>query len=182
MKTTLIVLFLVCLLTACSRQPQPAELNPAILSDPTPLESLGAAQTITPTIFSTPAPDTAAHAPDEAEVIGQLALGKTTKPEEIAEIARQHLAGQLQIPVDGVSVTGIDAAEWPDLTLGCGKSADHRQVRQSPLPVPGFRFVLAASDSSYEYHSGGGWLVFCGKAKAAFDEGILIPTGTYGSP
>jgi hypothetical protein len=94
---------------------------------------------------------------------------------EIVERARQHLADRIDLPLETVLLVGSEPSEWNDLSLGCGKPSPEFQKRSLSNPIPGFRILLSAVEETYEYHSGGEWLVFCGIAKSGLNNKILLP-------
>jgi hypothetical protein len=83
-------------------------------------------------------------------------------PEQIAELARQHLAARLGFPLDIVNVLGFEPAEWDDLSLGCAGSAGKQPDRALARLIPGYKILLSAMDMEHEYHSGDLWMVYCG--------------------
>ena len=62
--------------------------------------------------------------------------------------AVQDLAARLSLSSDEIEVAALEAAAWPDSALGCnaGSSTDSAET-------PGYRILLRAGDSLYEYHT-----------------------------
>jgi hypothetical protein len=182
MDRRFLILILVCVLAACSAPG--ATISPGSIEQDV---RAGATEQEVETDMTLPAAVPTASQPTHTEEVDTdspvtLPLGETSKPEEISEIARQHLADTLGVPIRQITISQTGAAEWPDVTLGCATKSQKGLGRQSSRPVPGFRYLLVADDDLYEYHSGGGWLVFCGRSKTSFGDGIPLPTGTVGIP
>lgn len=66
--------------------------------------------------------------------------------------AREDLASRLAVSEGAIELVSIEAVEWRDSSLGCP------QPGQMYLQVitPGYRFVLRADSTTYEYHSARG--------------------------
>ena len=81
---------------------------------------------------------------------------RTPQPSD-RERAKAHLAAELGISPDAVTVVSAEPVNWPDASLGCAKPGQmYAQVITS-----GYRIVLEVDGKTYEYHSGGGRIVRC---------------------
>jgi hypothetical protein len=89
--------------------------------------------------------------------------------EQAVEKARGALAQQLGVPADVVEVREVEAADWPDASLGCGSAGG----LYAQVITPGFRVVLAASQKIYRVNVGGGRAVVCGEGLAVAAPGVL---------
>jgi len=135
--------FLVAMLTlscaAGTSEPEPrAPAVPSRTATAEPAPSRAAAGSVMPPSAS-PAPSSStspqASVPAEAE-----------KP---VRIARQDLAKRQGIPVDIVQVTKVEPVEWPDTSLGCPEPGK----AYAQVITPGYRVLLSAQGSTYEYHT-----------------------------
>jgi hypothetical protein len=86
------------------------------------------------------------------------ALTPTPALQELADQAREDLAGRLKISIDQIDLLRIVPAKWPYDSVGCplpaGESADST--------APGYQILLKASDQEYMYHTDGkNWIGFC---------------------
>jgi hypothetical protein len=62
---------------------------------------------------------------------------------------KNDLAQKISISLDKITVLEVDAVEWPDGSLGCGKpGTEYVQV-----VTPGFRISLEANGSIFFYHT-----------------------------
>lgn len=71
---------------------------------------------------------------------------------------KQDLAGRLAIPVEDIDLLEMSEVEWSDSSLDCP------QPDMSYLQVitPGYRIILQANDTPYEYHSNrDSYFVYC---------------------
>jgi hypothetical protein len=92
----------------------------------------------------------------------RIPLPVNATPEATVELARQHLAARLGLPLETITMERLEPAEWDDLDLGCGSAAGMQPDRAFARLIPGYSILLSASQQEYEYHSGGLWLVYCG--------------------
>jgi len=107
-------------------------------------EAPGPAPEGTPTEEPTDTPAPTTPPPDEPEVPDDA--------EAAVAWARGDLASRLSAVEEEIALVAIEAVEWRDSSLGCP------QPGQMYLQVitPGYRFVLRADDTTYEYHSARG--------------------------
>jgi len=68
-------------------------------------------------------------------------------PAQIAAI--NALADALGAPVDHIKIMSVEAAEWPDSCLG----VSYPNARCAQAITPGFRIILEANGTQYEYHT-----------------------------
>jgi hypothetical protein len=66
-----------------------------------------------------------------------------------ARAAMEALAAALGLSIDEISLVSVEAVDWPDHCLG----VVHMGVMCAQGVVPGFRVLLAANDTQYEYHT-----------------------------
>jgi len=88
-------------------------------------------------------------------------LRRMVSPEKTVTSAQEDLARRLGIPVGEVTVVSVVGDEFPASNLGCPCP----KCPELPIPaiVTGQRITLAAQGKNYEYHAGGGMMVFCGE-------------------
>ena len=68
---------------------------------------------------------------------------------QVVNLVKQHLARQLGISVDQITLSDIKPVVWRDAGLGCPKpGVDYIQVE-----TPGYRIVLEAQGQTYNYHT-----------------------------
>lgn len=72
-------------------------------------------------------------------------------------LAVAHLAQQLGISPDAITVVTIEEVTWPDASLGCPQPG----MMYAQVLTPGYRLVLEAAGKTYEYHAGRGRVVSC---------------------
>jgi hypothetical protein len=67
----------------------------------------------------------------------------------LVEVAKQHLAEELDISVDKIDVSAINAVSWPNSCLGC---AEIGEVCLSVI-TPGYQILLTVDDRIYAVHT-----------------------------
>lgn len=70
---------------------------------------------------------------------------------ELVRIAKEDLAGRVNIGVNKIELIRFDEVTWPDGSLGCPRT----DMRYKQLLVNGSLIVLRVDGVDYEYHSGG---------------------------
>jgi hypothetical protein len=63
--------------------------------------------------------------------------------------ARDALALQLGISAEQITVINVESVEWPDSCLGVSKPG----IACAMMITPGYRVILRANNSDYEYHT-----------------------------
>lgn len=63
--------------------------------------------------------------------------------------AKQDVATRVSVPVDQVQVVSVTRVAWPDSSLGCPKPGQ----MYSQIVTPGYKIVLQADGTTYEYHT-----------------------------
>ena len=69
--------------------------------------------------------------------------------EALVTLAQQDLARRLGLAPEVMRVASVEAAEWPDASLGCPQPGE----MYAQVVTPGFRIVLEARGERYEYHT-----------------------------
>jgi hypothetical protein len=77
--------------------------------------------------------------------------------EALVTLAQQDLARRLDLASDVIRAASVEAAEWPDASLGCPQPGE----MYAQVITPGFRIVLEAQGVSYEYHADSERRVIC---------------------
>ena len=123
---------------ACGAVPSPTVT-------PSPTAPRLPAPTASPTTTPTPAPTRVPPLVVTAVTTPVFPAGSVSA----VSAAVQDLSQKLNVPVSSISVTSVQAYEWPDSSLGCP------QPGQMYLQVitPGYKIVLTANGKDYEYHS-----------------------------
>lgn len=89
----------------------------------------------------------------------RIPLHRAMTIEEIVDLAREHLVERLDVPLESVEVVSVEEVEFVDRSTNCtppGNCPD--QAFQGPQL--GYRIVLEAEGTLYEYHWQGRWLLF----------------------
>lgn len=69
--------------------------------------------------------------------------------ETAVEAAVADLSQQKGIPADQITVTSVEAMDWPDTSLGCPQEG----FMYAQVITPGYLIILEAQGQSYEYHT-----------------------------
>jgi len=93
---------------------------------------------------------------DEEAPPGEVVI-LDTQVRALVELARQHLARRLDLPLRRVFVVDAYPVDWPDARLGCILGEE----TVPPTPVAGYRIVLQVGETTYIYHSDYRQVVFC---------------------
>jgi hypothetical protein len=64
-------------------------------------------------------------------------------------MAREHLAGELEISSQGVELVGVETVEWSDASLGCPEPGK----AYAQVITPGYRVILRVGGGEYEVHT-----------------------------
>ncbi len=134
----LLLVLLLCIVTACSVNASPSAvptrtLIPATITDtPTPVPP-----TITP--LSLPGPQ-------DLDVTPAAVLVPAAAQPLISEIMND-LATSLDIERTEIELALIEVATWTNTDLGCTVNSDLEQA------IEGYRLVLLVGDTAYEYHT-----------------------------
>lgn len=67
----------------------------------------------------------------------------------VVDIAKKDLAHRLNISVEQVKLIKQEKVDWPDTSLGYPEEG----MMYAQVITPGFRMILKAQDTLYEYHS-----------------------------
>lgn len=97
---------------------------------------------------------------DLGDITGQTLVLIDPAAAEMAEMARQRIARQLDVPARRVRLVDIRAVTWDDTSLGC-PVAGQTYIEG---PVAGYRLVVAAADTEYVFHSDFDRLMLCQRA------------------
>jgi hypothetical protein len=73
----------------------------------------------------------------------------TSGQQHVVEMAKEDLARRLALSGWEISVSSVQAVEWPDASLGCPQPG----MAYAQVITPGFLIVLEAAGQTYEYHS-----------------------------
>ena len=125
-----------------------AGCQPAITATPFPEEM--EPQTVSP--GSTPEspqtqPSNPLLTPEDTDMTSPIPLDENA--ENMVVLVRAHLAQQLGVPVEQITVAEVKSTIWRDRGLGCPKPA----VDYIPMETPGYRIVLEAGGRTYNYHT-----------------------------
>jgi hypothetical protein len=94
---------------------------------------------------------------DEIDPIGPGTARDPVEAEFIGQ-ARSDLADRLGMPVDAVVLVYSEAVEWSSSALGCSPAEGEEPAQ---MPTVGYRIVLAAGESQYEYHTDQHRMILC---------------------
>jgi hypothetical protein len=91
----------------------------------------------------------------------ETTAGNIATAEETIYAIRRHLAAQLEVGIDQISVYYTRAVSWPDTSLGFPEEGK----QYATILVEGHQHLLRAGGYLYEYHTDrAGNFVFCGAA------------------
>ena len=71
--------------------------------------------------------------------------------QRLAQLAKEGLAGDLQLSTEAIQVSAVAAVVWPDASLGCPQP----DTAYAQEVTPGFIIVLEAAGKEYRYHTNG---------------------------
>lgn len=96
---------------------------------------------------------------ESSEIVEMPEPGRPNPQTAMVALARQDLAGRLEIDAREIEVVEVEELEWRDSSLGCPASdGNYLQVITS-----GFRITLQIEGESYDYHTDTGrTVVLCG--------------------
>ncbi len=92
----------------------------------------------------------------------------------LVDLARQNLAGRLDLPARRVFLVDVTQVEWPDSSWGC-RVSDQEYVAVS---IPGYRIVLRVGRQNYFYHTNYRQVIFCPAEAERLPEPVLEATAT----
>ena len=83
---------------------------------------------------------------------GTVGSGSTTPAEQqqAVDLAKAKLAARLGVDVAMVSVVKVEAVDWPDTSLGVPEPGKF----YAQVITPGYKIILSAGGTQYEYHTG----------------------------
>jgi hypothetical protein len=94
-------------------------------------------------------PNSPVTAPNNPSMGENRDLQPVPGSDEALAAAIADLAQQTGLPEDQIAPVSIEAAEWPDASLGCPEEG----MMYAQVITPGFRIVLEAQGQQYEYHT-----------------------------
>jgi hypothetical protein len=137
-----IIGYLISILMACT---QVADPNAPDDMTPSPSDS-------TATALIPPQPG------DPTPMKPSLSTAATSGLEGVIRMAREDLAQRLAVSEDQINVVETVEVEWSDSSLDCPQPG----MEYLQVITPGYRIVLEASGSQYEYHSNrDAYVVYC---------------------
>lgn len=166
LRSVITLSLLLLTLVACGR-PEPSPTDGSATDGPTNTPSPEPPVGESPLSFpatSTPAP------PERTSPLPDPTTSpiETPAPEvdQVMEAAREHLARELQVPLEDVEPLSIQRTEWPDASLGCPKPGE----AYAQVITPGYKVVLEVDGAQYELHTDqtGGAIRLC---EDSLDEG-----------
>jgi hypothetical protein len=141
-----IIGYLVFSLMACTEV-----ADPNVPNDMTPLPSDS-----TPTTLVPPQQGDSTPMPPDLQTPAASGL------ENLIEQAKQDLAQRLTIPTSQITLVEATAVEWSDSSLGCPQPG----MEYLQVITPGYRILLEAGGTQYEYHSNrDAYVVYCENMK-----------------
>lgn len=94
--------------------------------------------------------DSIGGGPGDIPVGGSSAVTIPAEAQPVVDLVLQDAATQLGVDASALSVTAIEAVEWPDASLGCPEDGGvYAQVVS-----PGYRITVTNGITSLEYHTG----------------------------
>lgn len=78
--------------------------------------------------------------------------------QELITNVKADLAGRLSLPMEEITLAEVIDVEWADSSLDCPEPG----MSYLQVITPGYRIVLQANGSAYEYHSNrDSYFVYC---------------------
>jgi hypothetical protein len=118
-------------------------------------------ETATATVTSVPPTETATASATPVLPTGEATplpeVSTSLEDDEIVRQARQDLAGRLGVDEESISVSRVEAVEWPDASLGCPQPG----MMYAQVVTPGYLVVLEVDGKPYEYHTSQKHFVLC---------------------
>jgi hypothetical protein len=86
----------------------------------------------------------------DSELGGVTGIDIHTEAQPMVDLVLQDAAAQLGIEPSALTVTAIEAVDWPDSSLGCPEDGGvYAQVIS-----PGYRITVTDGATTLEYHTG----------------------------
>lgn len=147
----------IILLAACGKESVPLPLVPTStprMASPTPIY-------IRITAAPPPSPAAPTAPTEKTEVPTPTLSASRTLLERAVSQAQQDLARRLNLPEGEITLVDTVSDEFPAANLGCPSESG---TPPAPMPalVSGWRIILKAGGTAYEYRARGSDLVFCG--------------------
>jgi hypothetical protein len=149
LKWTSCALILFGALSACSPEPNPILIPTSTLIPstatytPTPPEP-SATQRATATALATTSPSP----------ITVLMASSVTPDANMSSLILEDLATELGIPNNRIQLVIVEAAQFPETTMGCISTNGEALIALTPEEqIEGYRYVLLVGDRLYEYHT-----------------------------
>jgi hypothetical protein len=137
-----IVGYLIFVLTACTQ-----------VSDPNVPDDMSS-----PSSENTPTALIPPQSGDPTPMTPSISTPATSGLEGIIHMAREDLAQRLAVAEDQINVIETVEVEWSDSSLDCPQPG----MEYLQVITPGYRIVLEAGGTQYEYHSNrDAYVVFC---------------------
>lgn len=73
----------------------------------------------------------------------------TPLADSVASAAVAHLAAELEVPPEAVTILSSEAVEWPDASLGCPQPG----MMYAQVVSPGYRFLMEVAGEQYDVHT-----------------------------
>lgn len=128
------ILLLALVLAACRAQP---ESTPQ--PTPRPTDEVKPSTPIRPTPTESPLPQ-----PDMSPL-----SPLPTPVDAVSDAVVAHLAAELDLPPDKVTILSSEPVQWSDSSLGCPKPGK----MYAQVITPGYHFVLEAEGDEYQVHT-----------------------------
>ena len=143
-------LALVACASAAPNHPTPSG-GASTTPEPSPTTNAPAASTTSPS-SPTSSGETPTTAPAPTASGGVTQPGTPSVPPGatlVLDLARRDLAGRTGIAANQVAIVSLTKVEWPNSALGCPQPG----FMYSQIVTPGYKIVLQASGTTYEYHT-----------------------------
>jgi len=85
---------------------------------------------------------------------------------QAGDLARQALAAQLKVAIDGVMINSIEPRTWSDSSMGCGKAG----TVAMQVITDGYAVSLVAQGRPYRVHVSGSQVIVCDRRVLLRDE------------
>jgi hypothetical protein len=138
-------------LSACAPEP-----NPILIPTSTIIPSTATYTPTPPEPSATPRATATALIPASPSPITALIASSVTPEASLSSLIIEDLASELGIPNNRIQLVTVEAAQFPETTMGCISTSGESLIVLTPEEeIAGYRYVLLVGDRLYEYHTTG---------------------------
>ena len=94
-------------------------------------------------------PENASEPGAVSEVPDANAAALSQVEQTLLQRSTDELAAEIGVAADAITLTEIEAVDWPDASLGCPQP----DMMYAQVITSGYRIVLEADGTTYDYHT-----------------------------